>query len=163
MTGPELFLVAARAQNGVIGKDNRLPWRIPADLARFKRLTMGSPMIMGRRTFESLPGILPGRRHIVMTRNVHWHAEDAEVVHGLDAALQRANTARIAVIGGADVFAQSLPMARRIEITEVHADFDGDAVMPPVDQAGWQETAREDHPADGKTPAFSFVTYKRRG
>ena len=165
MTGPELFLVAARADNGVIGIDNRLPWHIPADLARFKRLTMGSPMIMGRTTFDSLPGILPGRRHIVLTRQDGWQADDddVEVVHDLDAAIHRANAARIAVIGGAEVFAQVMPRARRIELTEVHADFAGDTHMTAPDPAVWEETAREDHPAEGKRPAYSFVTLKRRG
>jgi dihydrofolate reductase len=162
MTGPELFLVVARAANGVIGVNNRLPWHIPADLAHFKRLTMGSPMIMGRRTFDSLPGILPGRRHIVLTRNADWRAEDAETAHDLEQAIHVANAARIAIIGGAQLFAESLPRAQRIELTEVHADYEGDIVMPEIAAAEWEETARQDHAAQGKHPAYSFVTLKRR-
>lgn len=167
MNGPELFLVVARAANGVIGAAGRLPWHIPADLAHFKRLTTGSPMIMGRATFESLPGILPGRRHIVLTRDPQWTSGDGgddsvEVAPDLDAAIAMANGARIAVIGGAQVFAEALPRARRIELTEIHRDFEGDTVMPPIAAKEWEEVAREDHAEDGKRPGFSFVTLRRR-
>lgn len=167
MTGPELFLIVARASNGVIGADGRLPWHIPADLAHFKRLTMGAPMIMGRATFESLPGVLPGRRHIVLTRNADWEPQDGpeddvETAPDLETAIARANAARIAVIGGSQVFAEALPRARRIELTEVHRDFEGDVTMPAIPDADWEEVAREEHPEDGKYPALSFVTLRRR-
>lgn len=170
MTGPELFLVVARAANGVIGKEGKLPWHIPADLAHFKRLTMGAPMIMGRATYDSLPGILPGRRHIVLTRDPDWQPGDSddsdddlvEAAPNLDAAIARVNGARIAVIGGAQVFAEALPRARRIELTEIHADYDGETVMDAIPADEWEEIAREDHAADGKRPAFSFVTLRRR-
>ncbi|ARU17068.1 dihydrofolate reductase [Croceicoccus marinus] len=162
MTGPELFLVFARAQNGVIGQNGRLPWHIPADLAHFKRLTMGTPMIMGRATYDSLPGVLPGRRHIVLTRDEDWSGEDAEIAHDFDSAIHLANAARIAVIGGADVFAQAMPLARRIEMTEVHRDFEGDVTMPAPPADEWEETGRTDCPEDGNRPAYSFVTLRRR-
>jgi dihydrofolate reductase len=144
----------ARATNGVIGRDGQLPWRIPADLKRFKALTMGTPMVMGRKTFESFPSPLPGRRHIVLTRG-NWSAQGAEVVHSVDDALEMAGD-EVAVIGGAEVFALLLPRADRIELTEVHAEPEGDATVPAFD--GWQEVAREDHPAKAERPAYSFVT-----
>lgn len=166
MKGPELFIVVARAANGTIGANGRLPWHIPADLAHFKRLTMGAPMIMGRKTFESLPGVLPGRRHIVLTEQPGWTTGEAddgvEIAHSLDAAIARANGSRIAVIGGAAVIAEALPRARRIELTEIHRDYDGDVAMPEPDAAEWEEVAREAHEAEGRHPAFSFVTLRRR-
>lgn len=159
-----LFLIYARATNGVIGRDGALPWHIPADLRRFKALTMGKPMLMGRKTFASLPGLLPGRRHIVLTRDPDWRAEGAEVARGLDAALALAqagnSTGEVAVIGGADIFALALPRARRVELTEVHADVPGDTVMPALGPQ-WRETFREEHPAEADRPAFAFVTLAR--
>ncbi len=148
----------ARADNGVIGRDGALPWRLPADLRRFKALTMGKPMVMGRKTFESFPSLLPGRRHIVLTRDRAWFAAGAEVVHDPDAALALAG-GDVAVIGGAEVFALLLDRAERVELTEVHASPVGDALVPGFD--GWREIAREDHPADGERPAHSFVTLVR--
>ncbi len=148
----------ARASNGVIGRDGRLPWRIPADLKRFKALTMGKPMVMGRKTFESFPNPLPGRRHIVLTRG-NWTGQGAEVAHSVDEALAMAGE-DVAVIGGAEIYALLLPHADRIELTEVHAEPDGDATVPTFD--GWAETARENHPAEGDRPAYSFVTLTRR-
>ena len=144
----------ARAANGVIGRDGALPWRIPADLKRFKALTMGKPMVMGRKTFESFPSPLPGRRHIVLTRDAAWRADGAEVVHTPEAALALAGEGEVAVIGGAEVFALFLPQAARIELTEVHDTPAGDAVVPPFGHE-WREAAREDH--DG----YSFVTLVR--
>lgn len=161
MTGevtPEIVLIYARAANGVIGKDGDLPWRLPADLKRFKALTMGKPMIMGRKTFESLPGLLPGRHHIVLTRDAGWAAPGAETAANLDDALALAGAGTIAIIGGAAVFEAFLPLADRVELTQLHADYDGDTFMPPLGPE-WHETAREDHGADGDTPAFSFITY----
>ncbi|RVQ67077.1 dihydrofolate reductase [Croceicoccus ponticola] len=171
MKGPELFIVVARAANGTIGAQGRLPWHIPADLAHFKRLTMGAPMIMGRKTFQSLPGTLPGRRHIVLTGNPDWtpgdengdgEDDDVEIASSLDAAIARANGSRIAVIGGAAVFAEALPRASRIEVTEIHREYDGDVAMPAIPQDEWEEVAREHHPEVGKHPAYSFVTLRRR-
>lgn len=148
----------ARADNGVIGRDGQLPWRLPADLKRFKAQTMGRAMVMGRKTFESFPSPLPGRRHIVLTRDSAWAAEGAEVAHTPAAALALAGE-DVAVIGGAEVFALFLPQADRVELTEVHGDYTGDATVPPFD--GWREVAREDHPAEGDRPAYSFVTLVR--
>ena len=165
MTGkPEIILgPVARATNGVIGRDGTLPWHIPADLKRFKVLTMGKPMIMGRKTFESLPGLLPGRRHIVITRSRDWRAEGAEVAGSFEEALALAGDApSVAVIGGAEIYALALPAADIFEITEVHTDTEGDTVMPPPDPADWIETYREDFPAEAGHPAYSFVTLKRR-
>lgn len=155
-----VFLIYARAANGVIGRDNALPWRIPADLKRFKALTLGKPMIMGRRTFESLPGLLPGRRHIVLTRDAAWHAPGAEVAHDRDQALTLAGAGDIAVIGGADVNMQFLPVANRVELTEVHHDYPGDVTMPPLGPE-WREASRDEHAAEGDRPAFAFVTLLR--
>nr|WP_237489133.1 dihydrofolate reductase [Tsuneonella aeria] len=137
-----------------------MPWHIPADLKRFKALTMGRPMIMGRRTFESLGRLLPGRRHIVLTRDPGWQAPGAEVVHSARQALARAGDGPVAVIGGAEIYRLMLPHTTRIELTEVHADVPGDTTVPPFDPE-WREIAREDHAADGAAPAFSFVTLER--
>mgnify|MGYP002780850031 FL=1 len=150
----EVFLIYARAANGTIGNDGTMPWYIPADLKRFKALTLGRPMVMGRKTFESLPGLLPGRRHIVLTRSKAWQADGAEVAHDVDEALALAGAGPVAVIGGAEVNALFLPLANRIELTEIHADIPGDTIMPPPGPE-WIETAREDH--DG----HSFVTLSR--
>jgi dihydrofolate reductase len=161
---PEIVLIYARAANGAIGLDGDLPWRLPADLKRFKALTMHKPMVMGRKTFESLPGLLPGRRHIVLTRDAAWQAEGAETATMPEAALALAGTqsAEVAIIGGAAIFDLFLPRADRIELTQIHADYPGDTFMPPLGPE-WAESAREDHPAHGDTPAFSFVTYRREG
>ena len=150
--------VLARATNGVIGVDGKLPWHIPADLRHFKALTTGRAMVMGRKTFESFPAPLPGRRHIVLTRDPHWQAAGAEVVHDPAAALRIAG-AHVAVIGGAEIFALLLPRADAIELTEVHAAPAGDAVVPPF--IGWREVSREDHAAEGLRPAYSFVRLER--
>lgn len=160
--GQEIALIVARARNGVIGKDGRLPWHLPADLKHFKRSTMGTPMIMGRRTFDSLPGILPGRRHIVVTRDPDWQAEGVEVAHSPEAALALAGPGPVSVIGGAELFAVFLPKTDRIELTEIHADYEGNTRLD-LDLGGWSETAREAHPAEDGRPAFDFVTLERRG
>jgi dihydrofolate reductase len=157
----KVTLVVARAENGVIGRDGTLPWHIPADLKRFKVLTMGSAMVMGRRTFESLPGLLPGRRHIVLTRNSAWQAEGAEVARSVEQALDLAGSDRVSVIGGAEIFAMFMELADRIELTEVHADIEGDTMMDDPRTGGWREVAREEHAAENGRPAFSFVTLER--
>lgn len=157
---PEIVFHVARADNGVIGRDGGLPWRLPADLRRFKALTMGKPMVMGRRTFESFPAPLPGRRHIVLTRNPEWRAPGAERAGSVADALALAgDVPEIAVIGGAEVFALFRPLAVRVELTEVHGEVTGDTVMPGFE--GWREVGREDHPAEADRPAYSFVTLAR--
>ena len=164
MGGHEIFLIYARAANGTIGLDGRLPWHISDDFKRFKSLTMGKPMIMGRKTFESLPGLLPGRRHIVLTRREIWDSEGAEVVRSVDEALAAArrgnDTGQIAVVGGAAIYDVFRPMAHRIEVTEIHKDYAGDTFMKPLGSE-WKVTSRDDRDAEGKTPAYSFVTYHR--
>ncbi len=159
-TKGEIVLIYARAANGAIGLGGDLPWRLPADLKHFKALTLGKPMIMGRKTFESLPGLLPGRRHIVLTHDAGWQAAGAEVAHTPEAALGLAGKGAIAVIGGAAVFELFLPMAARVELTQIHADYEGDTFMPPLGPE-WHEVAREDHAADGDHPAFTFLTCRR--
>ncbi len=156
----QLFLIYARAANGTIGKDGTLPWHISADLKRFKTLTMGKPMIMGRKTFESFPKPLPSRRHIVLTRDPYWRAEGAEAAHTVGDALSLAGEGEVAVIGGAEIYALLQPLARRIEATEVHADYEGDTHMAPLGEE-WSEIWREEHPADGMQPAYAFVRYER--
>jgi dihydrofolate reductase len=158
----ELVLVLARADNGVIGRDGKLPWHIPADLKHFKAVTSGTPMIMGRRTFDSLPGLLPGRRHIVLTRDPKWRSEGAEVAHSPREALGLAGPDRACVIGGAEILDLFLPHATVFELTEVHYDAEGDTIMPAPDPALWREVAREHHPAENGRPAFSFVRLERR-
>ncbi len=144
----------------MIGADGKLPWHLPADLKRFKAQTMGKPMVMGRKTFESFPSPLPGRRHIVLTRDTSWHADGAEAAASVEDALRLAGEGDIAVIGGAEIFALFLAHADRIELTEVHLSPEGDAVVPPFGPE-WRETAREDHAAEGDRPAYSFVTLDR--
>ena len=155
-----LFLIYARAANGAIGKNGALPWHLPADLKRFKALTMGKPMIMGRKTFESLPGILPGRRHIVLTRRERWDSTGAEQVRSVEEALATAGDGDVAVIGGAAIFDVFMPHATCVELTEIHADFDGDVFMPPLGPE-WTVAGREDFTAKEGRPAYSFLTYHR--
>lgn len=162
-----LTLVVARADNGVIGRDGGLPWHLPADLRHFKRLTVGKPVVMGRRTFESISKPLPGRQNIVLTRSPDWRAEGVTTVPNLAEAVaaaglqQGARPEEIMIIGGAAVYADALPSARRVYLTEVHAAPEGDTVMPPFDPAVWRETAREFHAAEGEAAAYSFVTLER--
>ena len=160
MTRDVMFIVA-RATDGTIARDGDVTWKIREDLQRFKRLTMGLPMIMGRKTFDSLPGLLPGRRHIVLTRQQDWNAEGAEVAHSLEQALELAGPGDVAVIGGNDMFELFMPRATRLEITEVHEDTNGDVFMAAPGPE-WREVAREEHPAEGGWPAYAFVTLERR-
>jgi len=156
-----ITLIVARAQNGVIGRDGKLPWHIPADLKRFKALTMGSVMVMGRKTFDSLPRLLPGRRHLILTRDRGWSAPGTEVAHSIDEAVALAKDEPISIIGGADIFELFLPLAVRIELTEVLADIAGDTfIADPRSSGEWCEMFREDHP-DGDPP-FRFVTLERK-
>ena len=160
----KIMLIYARAANGVIGRDGTLPWHLPADLKRFKALTMNKPMIMGRKTFESLPGLLPGRRHIVLTRRERWDSDGAEIAHSVPEALAMAKNGdedqEIAVIGGSAIYDVFRPLADRIELTEIHADYDGDTFMKPLGSE-WDVVSREDHPEQNGTPAFSFVSLER--
>jgi dihydrofolate reductase len=162
MAGRDVVYVIARADNGVIARDGQVPWRIKEDLKRFVAHTMGTPMIMGRKTFESFPAPLKGRRHIVLTRNRDWSAPRAEVVHTVEAALALAGEGNISVVGGAEIYALLMPWATRIELTEVHEDTAGDVAMP-YPGPEWVETAREERAADGRWPAHSFVTLERAG
>ncbi len=157
-----LFLIYARAANGCIGKDGSLPWHLPADLKRFKALTMGLPMIMGRKTFESLPGLLPGRRHIVLTRKERWDTTGAEHARSVEEALAMAGDGDVAVIGGAAIYDVFMSHADRIELTEIHAEYEGDTFMPPLGPE-WEILAREDHEPEGSRPAYSFVTFGKVG
>lgn len=156
----EIILIYARAANGTIGLSGKLPWRIPADLRRFKALTMGKPMIMGRKTFDSFPSPLPGRRHIVLTRDEGWRAQGAEAVGTVDDALQLAGDGEVALIGGAEIYGLFLPLARKVELTEVHADYEGDTHMDALGEE-WREVMREEHKAENGHPAFAFVTLER--
>ena len=156
-----LNLIYARAANGVIGKDNALPWHLPEDMTHFKRMTAGCPVVMGRKTWDSLPPKfrpLPGRRNIVVTRQADWQADGAERAAGLPEAMALcADAAEVWVIGGAQIYAEAAPLARRAVVTEIDRDFDGDAHAPSLD-AGWREVARDTHVAVDGLP-FSFVTY----
>ncbi|HET9638704.1 MAG TPA: dihydrofolate reductase [Allosphingosinicella sp.] len=149
-------IVVARARNGAIGRDGGLPWRIPADLRHFKAVTMGSAMVMGRRTFDSLPNLLPGRRHIVLTRDPRWNAEGAETARSVEEALAAAGGEPVSVIGGAEIIALFLPRADAVELTEVHDDPEADTFMPGFDPAEWREKSRADY------PGYSFVRLERR-
>ena len=162
MSRPDITLILARAANGVIGADGKMPWHLPADLRRFKQLTMGRPMIMGRKTFDSLPAILEGRRHIVLTRDPEWQDEGAEVARSVEDALKLANAPQAMVIGGAEIYRLFLAVATRIELTEVALEPGGDAAIAYPDPADWREIARADHPADAGRPAYSFVTFTRK-
>jgi len=162
MVIPNLSLIAAMADNRVIGIENRLPWRLPADLQHFKRLTMGKPIVMGRRTWESLPGLLPGRTHVVVTRNAGYRAEGAVVVHSLEEALTRyADVPEVMLVGGADLYRQGLPLASRLYLTEVHITPEGDAFFPDFDRSQWRETERARGDVEEGVIPHTFVTLER--
>ena len=160
MSGRDIIFIVARAEDGTIAVNGDVPWQISGDLKRFKRITMGTPMVMGRKTFESLPGLLPGRRHIVLTRDSGWSAEGAEVVHSPEEALAIAGEGDISVIGGAEIFALFEDAATRFELTAVHERTEGDLYMPAPGPE-WREVAREDHEAADGWPAYSFVTLEK--
>jgi len=158
-----LTLIAAVARNGVIGVDNRLPWHLPADLQHFKALTLGNTVIMGRKTWESLPAKfrpLPGRRNVVVTRDGNYRAEGAVVALSLPAAIEAAETGEAFVIGGAELYAAALPLADRLELTEIDAAFEGDTHFPAIDPHRWRETARETHRAEAGFD-YAFVSYRK--
>ena len=160
-----LALIAAVARNGAIGKDNGLLWRLPADLQHFKRTTVGAPVVMGRRTWESLPAAfrpLPGRRNVVVTRNSGWAAPGAEAAPSLEDALDLLRDAeRVFVIGGGELYAQALPLADLLVLTEIDADFDGDTFFPVWDRSAFEELSRDSQVSDAGWP-YHFVTYRRR-
>jgi dihydrofolate reductase len=160
--------MVAVAENGVIGKNNALPWHLPEDLRYFKRVTMGKPIIMGRKTFESIGRPLPGRTNIVITRNTALQAEGVKVVYSLDEALELAASIALldgaqeaVVIGGAQIYREAIPVADRLYVTEVHANVEGDAVLPDIDWARWREVSREYCVAQPPNPYdYSFLCYE---
>lgn len=158
-----ISLIVAMDENGVIGRDGRLPWRQPADLMHFKVLTMGKPILMGRKTFDSIGKPLPGRTNFVLTRDAAWTREGALPVRSLDDAVERAGgAAELMVIGGADVFRLALPRARRMYLTRIHAKVEGDTHFPPVDWSSWHEVERQAFAADEKHAyAMTFLTLDR--
>jgi dihydrofolate reductase len=161
----KLALIAAVARNGAIGKDNDLPWHEPEDQKHFRRVTMGCPVLMGRRTWDSLPARfrpLPGRRNIVITRDPQWKAEGAETATSLDAAIAMAQGAEKAfVIGGGQVYAQALPLADELVLTEIDHDIEGDTFFPAWDRAAFEEVSRESRVSQAGWP-YHFVVYRRR-
>ena len=165
---PLVSLIVAAASNGVIGRDNAMPWRLPEDLAHFKRLTLGHPVIMGRKTYESILAALgkplPGRTNIVVTRQAAFAAPGCIVAASVDAAFAAARGAEaIFVIGGAEIYRLALERADRVYLTRIDAPFEGDATFPALDPALWREAEREDHPpAGGRAFGFAFLRYDRR-
>jgi len=157
----KLHLIYARARNGTIGKDNQMPWHLPEDLAHFKRVTLGQPVIMGRKTWDSLPARfrpLPGRLNIVITRQTHWHAEGAWRAASIEDAMRLCSHAPDAwIMGGAEIYRQAEPLASTAVVTEIDADFEGDAFAPTLG-SDWQEVQRESH-TSASGLGFAFVTY----
>jgi dihydrofolate reductase len=167
MSGRDVVLVVARARNGVIGNAGALPWHLPADLKHFKALTVGKPVVMGRKTFESIGKPLPGRHNIVLTRQAGWRADGISVVPNMAEALAATGMevrtfGAIMIIGGAEIYAQALPFATRIELTEIDAEPQGDTLLPAFAQAHWHEVARTAYAAEGDRPGYAFVTLVRR-
>jgi dihydrofolate reductase len=163
LSTPRLELIVAVARNGVIGRDNALPWHLPKDLAFFKRVTMGHPILMGRRTWQSIGKALPGRLNLVLTRDASFVAPGASVVHTVEQALHALPTDRVMVIGGAELFAILLPRADTLYLTEVDADVPGNVFFPEWPRAEWREEWRESHPADAEHAyPFSFVRWVKR-
>ncbi len=160
---PEVVLIAAMGSNGVIGIENRLPWRLPEDLKRFKARTLGQPILMGRKTWDSLGRPLPGRRNLVITRQPDWQAAGAEAYSGIEAAVAAcADAARVFVIGGGEIYRQSLAVADALYLTEVELAPEGDAYFPEFDRAQWQETARETAVDEASGARFAWVDYHRK-
>lgn len=159
-----LSLIVAAGEHNEIGKDGAMPWHLPADLRHFKAVTLGKPVIMGRRTWDSIGKPLPGRRNIVITRDRMWSAEGCEVAHSLPEALvMAAGEPEIMLIGGGQLYREALPRAQRIYLTRVHGTFDADTFFPSFDMNQWRETVRETHPADAANPhACSFLVLERK-
>ncbi len=157
-----IALIVAMAENRVIGKDNQMPWHMPADLKHFKSLTFGKPIIMGRKTFDSLGRALPGRDNLIVSRNTQYYAPGATVYGSLPEALDAAHAAEVMIIGGAQIFEQALPMADTLYVTSIDLAVEGDTFFPPWNEAEWQEVSREAHEADENNPhAYTFITLKR--
>lgn len=155
-----LSLIAALSRNHAVGIDNRLPWHLPADLKYFKATTSGHPIIMGRKTYDSIGRPLPGRHNIVVTRNAGWQADGVTVVHSIEEALAAAgDAAEVFLIGGATLYAEALPRAERLYLTEIEAEFEGDAFFPDWPRAEFREIGRERHQTD--TFSYSFAVYER--
>ena len=167
-TKPRISLILARADNGIIGNNGGLPWHLPADLQHFKRLTVGKPVLMGRKTYESIVRPLPGRHNIVITRQPGWQASGITAVPNIAEAIAAAGLelkvrpAEIMIIGGADIYSQCLMFADRVYLTEVHIDADGDTAFPAFDKATWHEQSRQTHTANSDKPSYSFVILERR-
>lgn len=161
----KVTIVAALARGGVIGRDGGIPWRLPEDIARFKQLTTGHTVVMGRRTWDSLPERfrpLPNRRNVVVTRNPEWHAEGAERAESIEDALRLlAGERDVFVIGGAEIYAAALPLADSLELTEIELDVEGDTLFPDWDRVAYEEVAREEHVSEDGT-GFAFVAYRRK-
>ena len=162
---PYISIVAAMGNKRVIGIENRLPWRLPADMKHFRAVTMGKSVLMGRKTFESIGKPLAGRTNIVVTQDRSFHPAGISVVHSIDEALAEGAVAgEIMVIGGASFYTQLLPRAQRLYLTEIHHDFAGDAFFPDWDPGEWREVARDNHVPDEDNPyPYSFVTLERQG
>ena len=158
---PRLTNVVATDNRRGIGIDNTLPWRLPEDLAHFKRTTSGHPIIMGRKTFDSIGRPLPNRRNIVITRNPNWRHEGVDAVTSLDAAIALAQGGEAFVIGGAQIYAEALPRTERLIVTEIGKSFACDTFFPEITAREWQETARENHHSEQSGLDFAFVTYQR--
>jgi dihydrofolate reductase len=158
-----IILIAAAAQNNALGKDNQMLWHLPADFRRFKALTSGHHIIMGRKTFESLPGMLPNRTHIIITRQADFSVDGCITANSLEDAIELAPADEdVFVIGGAQIYRQALPMADRIELTRVHTALDADAYFPELNPAEWKLVSIEEHPTDERHAyAFTFETYDR--
>lgn len=155
-------LVAALGSNGVIGRDGAMPWHLPEDLAHFKALTLGHPLVMGRTTFESIGRVLPGRRSIVVTRSRSWTHPGVESAHGLPEALALAGVAdEVFVVGGGQIYAAALPFAHALVLTHVDIAPEGDTRFPPWNTRQWREVTREEHPASAQQPGFAIVRYER--
>lgn len=166
----KLSMIVAMAENRVIGRDNKLPWYLPNDLKYFKQVTMGKPILMGRKTFESIGKPLPGRTNIVLTRNPDWQAEGVKTVNSLDAALELARSIaeidgqdELMVIGGDQIYRMALEQTDRVYLTKVHSEVEGDAYFPVIDESAWQVVARQDFAAEGPNPYdYSFLVMDRK-
>lgn len=160
-TQAKLTIVVAVETSGGIGIDNKLPWHLPEDLAHFKRTTLGHPVIMGRKTFDSIGRPLPNRRNIVVTRNTEWRHEGVEAVHSLEAALALVADVPACIIGGAQIFVDALPLTDRLVITEIDKVFDCDTFFPAIERKTWKEVSREQHHSEANGFDYAFVTYER--
>ncbi len=157
-----LSAIVALASNRCIGRDNALPWRLPEDLQRFKRLTLGHTLVMGRKTYDSIGRPLPGRTTVVVTRQPDWAAPPGvRVAHALDEALDMAGPGEVFLAGGAQLYAQAMDRVRRLYLTRIERPYEGDTFFPEVDLSGWRLVADEPHPATDTTPPFRFLTYER--